>query len=286
MFVNAIEKVGGFTRPLLYISRTYKSTVVHPGSLTMFFVNEEGCAVTNRATAEVILSSQNTNAKYNAFKQSKAQLKTEGTLKAPVLKRLEAEYGYKEGSVVNLKCHFVGCVAPIKEITCHVSKKYDLAIIKFKDYEQTAYNGFAVFPAEGSEAKPGKFLCRLGYPFPEFSNFIYNGLNDDIEWGDLRNISAPRFPLEGMLTRNLMGDEGLFGFEMSNTVFRGQCGGPVFDEDGTVHGMIFNTRNLNTGFEVSTNMGKKECLYPVSHCINAKTIKEFLRSNNVKYYEK
>lgn len=285
MFEYAIEKAGGFTRPLLYISRGYKSTVVHPGSLTMFFVNEEGCAVTNRATAEIILSSQNTNAKYNAFKQTKAQLKAEGTLKAPVLKRLEAEYGYKDNTVVNVKCHFVGCVAPIKEITCHISKKYDLAIIKFKGYEQTVYNGFAVFPAEGSEAKPGKLLCRLGYPFPEFSNFIYNGLNDDIEWGDLKGITAPRFPTEGMLTRNLMSDDGLFGFEMSNTALKGQCGGPVFDDDGIVHGMIFGTRNLNTGFEFSTSTGKKEAFYPVSHCINAKTIKEFLKANDVKYYE-
>ena len=54
MFVNAIEEVGRFTRPIHTITRNYNETVVSPGAATLFFVNELGVAITCRHVMEVL----------------------------------------------------------------------------------------------------------------------------------------------------------------------------------------------------------------------------------------
>ena len=42
MFADAIEYVGGFTRPVKFITRNYNTGTVLPGTATLFFVNDEG----------------------------------------------------------------------------------------------------------------------------------------------------------------------------------------------------------------------------------------------------
>ncbi len=45
MFVNAIERVDKFTRPIHSILRNYGSTDIIPCASTMFFINDEGYAI-------------------------------------------------------------------------------------------------------------------------------------------------------------------------------------------------------------------------------------------------
>jgi hypothetical protein len=142
--------------------------------------------------------------------------------------------------------------------------------------------------------KQGKFLCRLGFPFPEFTNFRYQEAADDIEWTQEGNIHSPRFPLEGMITRHLADAQGIYGIELSTPGLRGQSGGPLFDEKGLVYGMQFSTKHMHLGFD----MENKEVMiggrvkhindYSFLHlgqCIHASAIKAFLREHGVRYYE-
>ena len=46
MFVEAIKKVSSYTRPIRFISRNYSSATVVPGTATLFFINENGYALT------------------------------------------------------------------------------------------------------------------------------------------------------------------------------------------------------------------------------------------------
>ncbi len=291
MFADAIEKVGDYTRPLIYIFRNYGETVVSSGSATMFFVNEDGCAVTCRRVAETILASHKANAKYFEFKKEKSLIVNDKK-RAEAIKRLEKEFEYKKGVTVNMKCNFMGCVYPVTEITCHVHKKHDLAIVQFKGYENRMYHSHAVFADSADSVRPGDMLCRIGFPFPEIANTIYNGIADDIEWGDPGGISAPRFPLDGMVTRHIARNGEVCGIELSTPGLKGQCGGPLFDRNGVVYGMQCETRRFNLGYRFdksgspvnSANAEGEQAFLNLGHCVSAEVIKSFLKENGVKYY--
>ena len=74
MFADAIEKVGGFTRPIKFISRIYKDNVIAPGCATMFFVNDEGWALTCKHVANQIIAADQTNNRYAQFKAGMAEI--------------------------------------------------------------------------------------------------------------------------------------------------------------------------------------------------------------------
>lgn len=292
MFQDAIELVGDYTRPFVYISRGYGETLVLPSSATMFFVNDEGVAVTTRGVAETILMSQKINGRYAQFKQIIKQIPNDKN-RAAAIKVREREFGYTKGVTVNVKCNFKGCVAPISEITCHISKLHDLAIVHFKGFDTTHYKGHAVFADNANAVRPGKSLCRLGFPYPEVSSAIYNGITDDIEWGNVGGINTPRFPVDGIVTRHVVTKGQISGLELSTPVIKGQNGGPLFDKNGIVYGMQIESRRLNLGYSfndqglptknIPKGEGDSGFLY-VGHCLSADVIKTFLKENGVKYY--
>jgi hypothetical protein len=172
--------------------------------------------------------------------------------------------------------------------------KYDLAVLKFNDYGNLRYREHAVFLKDSSCIRQGEFLCRLGFPFPEFSNYRFNEAIDDIEWTGEGITASPRFPIEGMVTRFLGDESKIYGIELSTPGLKGLSGGPLFNKDGVVYGMLFSTKHLHLGFDivdkeiVSNNQAKKVSDYSFLHlgqCIHVEVIKQFLREKNVKYDE-
>ncbi len=267
MFVNAIEKVGGFTRPLFTISRHYGSERIDPGAATMFFVNEEGWAVTTKKVAQMVIEASKIEKKYSDFRQQKAQL-NHGFNAEEQLRGLEEVFKYTPNTVAQLKINFVDCVDRIKAVQCKIHPNADLALVKFEGFTKIGYKGHAVFGDDDDSIKQGKFLCRLGFPFPEFTNFVYNPERDDIGWTNEGTKTSPRFPMEGMVTR-LIGvkDAGLVGIELSTPGLKGQSGGPLFDERGIVYGMQSAISPLNLG-----------------QCVHMSVIKKFLVKEGVTYY--
>jgi len=158
-------------------------------------------------------------------------------------------------------------------------------------------NNFAKFPRDTSSLMPGKFLCRLGYPFPEFTNYEHKSSDDNIHWTNTGQQTSPRFPIEGMVTRkisqNISGNAEIVGFEMSTPGLRGQSGGPVFDENGMVWGVQSQTGHLYLGFDVSQDVRKEgkikkikdSAFLHVGYCIHVDKIKEFLRQENIQFDE-
>lgn len=69
MFVQAIETAIKFTRPIHTISRTYGSTLIQAGASSLFFVNNEGWALTCGHVAKQIAISDKILARKMAFEK-------------------------------------------------------------------------------------------------------------------------------------------------------------------------------------------------------------------------
>lgn len=294
MFINAIEEVSKFTRPLHTITRNYGGLIL-PGSSTFFFVNEDGVAITcKHVVLDLIAQADAINNQFNSFKAELAKLPKNNKFRKNLI-GLEMKYKLKKETTVQLKNNFIDCVDTMTGIKWHIHPTLDLAIIIFEGFNSKLYTSYATFISDPNKIKQGKYLCRLGYPFPEFNNFQHNQVTDDIEWTSTGIQSSPSFPIDGIITR-FVGDGkgGITAIELSTPGLRGQSGGPLFDTDGLVYGMQYETSFLHLGFDlkdkevISDGKKMKVSNYPflhVGHCIHVEQIKDFLTLHKIKFYQ-
>jgi hypothetical protein len=294
MFIEAIEKAAGYTRAVHSIIRSYGGKQITPSAATLFFVNREGCAITCKHVAEMLMSADHINQQYVSFKKERDHIKNDPKYNQ-ALKGLELKYQLNAQSPIQIKNNFVDCVDAMSGFDVMLHPTLDLAIIRFKGYQTLHYKEHAIFVKEESRIQAGKFLCRLGFPFPEFSNFHFNEAQDDIEWNNQGVNVSPRFPIEGMITRFLADPtHNVYGIEMSTPGLRGQSGGPLFDANGLLYGMQFSTKHLHLGFDIVDKdlmvdgLIKKVSDYSFIHlgqCIHISVIKTFLQQHNIPYHE-
>ena len=290
MFESSIENVAGFTRPLHSIVRSYGNKKIIPGSATLFFVNEDGWAITCKHVTDLLATADSQSRNYSNFKNERSLITNDPN----AIEALELKYQYKTNTIVQVKNTFMDCVDKMEKLTWQTHPRHDLALLQFHGFGKTLYSGYARFVKDSTRIRQGNYLCRLGFPFPEFTNFSYNEALDDIEWSTIGIQNSPRFPLEGMVTRFLAEDNKMYGIEMSTPGLRGQSGGPLFDKEGIIYGMQFSTKHLHLGFdmvdkEIRVNNEEKivsdYSFIHLGQCIHADIIKEFLREKNVKFYE-
>lgn len=293
MFVEAIKKVSEFTRPIHTITKEYGSEFVLPGAATIFFINEFGVAITCKHVAEIIAQTGLVNDQYSLFKKEREGLPAGKKFKMK-LKELEHKYNYKDNVTIQIKNLFMECVDKFDGLDILPHPKYDLAVIKFKGFTNIVYKDYAIFVKDENQIQQGKSLCRLGYPFPEFSNFKYDSEKDSIEWTEVGQRGTPRFPIDGIITRLLLDQEKIAGVEISTPGLKGQSGGPLFDTNGKIYGMQSITQHLHLGFDIKEkeifegSKKKKVSNHPFLHlgqCVHASVIKAFLKENDIKYYE-
>lgn len=291
MFADAIETVSNFTRPIHSIRRNYGSTTIQPSAATLFFVNDEGWALTCRHVAELLMASDTLAAKRKQFDAEVAR--SVGVRNREQLRReLEARYQYDAQAPYEIHNRFISCADDFKTINITWHPEIDLALLQFVGFRQLACNVFPTFPAPNARLRQGQFLCRLGFPFPEFTNFQYVSENDVIAWTDAGRIASPSFPLEGMVTR-LVADETLrvTGFELSTPGLRGQSGGPVFDPQGVVWGMQQATMHLDMDFDVDQAVMRSgvpkrvadSAFLHVGRCVHFSALTAFMDQNHVRY---
>jgi trypsin-like peptidase len=293
VFVTAIERANEFTRPVHTIVRYWGTTTVIPGTATLFFVNAEGWALTCRHVVQLFAAADQLVLKLHNFKAERAKIGS-GKKHRQALRALERKYGYVDRGLVEMRNSFVNCVEGPLDVEVRSHPSVDVALMRFRNYTRLLCTTFPVFARNGADLKQGKFLCRLGYPFPEFTNFEYDPAADEIRWTATGRAATPRFPLEGMVTRHLGDAQGTtFGIELSTPGLRGQSGGPAFDVDGKVWGMQAATNHLDLDFDVDMEVlragekkrVKESALLHVGHCIHVDVLKQFMRDNGVAFQE-
>jgi len=293
MFVKAIEHVGGFTRAIHTIARIWGSDRILPGSATLFFINSDGWAMTCGHVAKVFLDSQAISEKFAAFKDER-DLIPSGKNQRNAINQLERKYGYKHGELMELQSRLLGCVEGSLNMDIKIHGSLDLALLKFNSFSKLLCESYPVFGRDGADLKQGMSICRLGFPFPEFTNYGYDALSDSIGWTAGGQEGTPRFPIDGMLTRHVADATGkIIAFELSTPGIRGQSGGPAFDTQGRVWGMQSITKHLDLDFDVDVEVqrGTKvrrvqdSAFLHVGGCIHVDSLKDFMREHNVNFQE-
>ena len=291
MFVSAIDTVARFTFPLHVITRMWGDRTVFPGAATIFFVNADGWALTCKHVAGQLQYSDQLLAKHAKFKAERAHL-LPGKKSRNALKALTRKYEYSNDVPVEVHLRFMNCGTGHQQVTVRSHPSLDVALLKFSNF--TSRGPFAVFAQHGDELKQGQFLCRLGFPFPEFTNFEYDAVSDQARWTTTGRAETPRFPLDGMVTRHLIDPGGIVvGFEVSTPGLRGQSGGPAFDAEGRVWGMQSATNHLDLDFDVDMDVLRKgqkhrvkdSAFLHVGHCVHVNALKQFMRDNGVNFQE-
>lgn len=292
MFVTAIERAAEFTRPIHTIHRYFGSTDVHPGAATLFFVNSDGWALTCAHVAKHLMASQAINQRYKRFRAERDALGNNKTRKA--VSQLQHRYGLNPKQVAESIVLFVNCIQGQLNLKIEPHPTLDVALLKFSDFTQLNCSSFPLFASNGVDLKQGKSLCRLGFPFPEFTNYSYDSASESINWNHQGREDSPRFPIEGMVTRHIGGSQNtITGFELSTPGLRGQSGGPAFDSEGRVWGMQSATNHLDLNFDVDMSVvrdGKKKhvtdsAFLHVGQCIHVDVLKAFMREKDVGFTE-
>lgn len=292
MFADAIEVIEKFTRPIKFITRNLNETHISAGTATLFFVNEDGYAITCKHVAENILAADRLNRNYRLFKADCAALPQDDDRQG-LIEKLLKKYDLLN-SVAEMKVQFSHCVDEFSGIEIFLHSVYDVALIHFKGYNRASYLGHAVFASDSRRIRPGDTLCRLGFPFPEFSDYRYDAMLDEILWTSSGNGNTPYFPIDGMFTRNIVDNIGkVFAIELSTPGLKGQSGGPLFTTDGLICGVQSMTGHLHLGFDMVNvsipingrqTMVNNQPFLHVGQCVNVNVIKDFLNEHHVKHY--
>ncbi|MBU4486727.1 MAG: trypsin-like peptidase domain-containing protein [Candidatus Delongbacteria bacterium] len=293
MFIKGIEIASQFTRAIHTISRNIDSTDIIPGAATLFFVNSDGWALTCKHVVQHLIGSDQLQKRKNDYLSELMKIKgvkNERQLKKEVLKKFDY---IKQPIYESYNC-FMNCVDGNLQYEAFMHPETDVALIHFLNYSNLFCNQFPIFAKNVNELQQGKYLCRLGFPFPEFTNYFYDSSEDKIKWNQSGRIDSPKFPIEGMVTRHLVDStQVVIGVEMSTPGLRGQSGGPLFDQNGIIWGMQSATNHLDLDFDVMQEVirnGKKtkvedHAFLHVGHCVHVKALKSFMKQHKVQFQE-
>lgn len=286
MFKEAIKSNKDAVKPMATAYKTPYSDELVSNMFSITLINDEGWALTTKTIADNIVVADKIHNLYADIKKELIENKVPP-------KKIYKKYKLNEESALILKNVFLNTISSWSSLKMIAHDYLDMALIKFEDPEEICCSKFPVFAKKNSEQ--GEFLCRLGYPYPEFKAFRYNHSIRDLELNQMIEANLQIFPLEGMLTRYLVDEKGNNTlFELSNHSFIGQAGGPIINSEGLITGMLVKAAYKDSEFDIDASLKrglnskevKQSNFIPFSICLNVEAITEFLDKHGVKYKTK
>jgi hypothetical protein len=283
MFKDATKIQYDYLSWIKFIVRKYDSTEIEKGGATFFFVNEEGWAVTCKHVIDNIIGADQLNQNYEVFKTALA--------KEPKKKyQLEKQFKMNKDNPCQAAYQINVNLKQNSQVQFFAHPTVDVALIHFDVLEPTNYCYFVDIM---NEIDQGTSLARIGFPFVEFNNYIFDNSRKTLNF-TTNNEPMTTFVNDAVVSQNY-GDynNGVFSrthLILSSPGIKGQSGGPVYDNQGRVAGIQSATATRELDFIGKTKVKNKLVETPqflnIGICVSAEVIKEFLIQHNVKYYVK
>lgn len=267
MYKKACKEALNYIRPIIIGKKYYKNNNIINDIGTIIVLNKHGDILTTKEIAENIILSIDTK---NVFDPIFKELKDK---KEKQVKKIEKKYKLDNQTITNLSVQIVDVAETITNIKIIMHNYLNLAIIK-SDNNNVFIDKFPKF--SNKDIEQGQSFVATGFAFPEYENFEYNYNTNEIE-SNHKRMNFPTYPIEGIITRNLMDENGnISEFEISNEIYIGMNGGPLLDKEGNIYGILSSNKNIY----VNNILIKRAGI-----AIKSKDIIEFLKYNNIEYGE-
>ena len=287
MFSKAYQIASHYTQPIL-ISHVKFDGTVECGVATFVIVNADGWIITAAHVFDILIAHQRDTVEINQYTQQ-----LQGINNNPNLNTHQ-----KNGQIEALNpnpnwiknCSYWWGADHHRIDNIQLLGENDLAIGRLINYNPEFCKQYPVFK-KPVNLSMGTSLCKLGYPFHEVkASFIEANSSFQIAPDAL---PIPRFPIDGILTREVLMGKSSNGFfdikfiETSTPGLRGQSGGPIFDTQGNIWALQSRTAHLSLGFSPKIKVGNQEItehqFINVGMGVHVETILKFMDTNKLQY---
>jgi S1-C subfamily serine protease len=287
MFANAYNEASVFTYPLIISMRFFDKTV--ECSLGCFvIINPEGWIVTAAHLLTPFLAFQQHSKEIAEYNKHVLAIEQDQRLwawrKRKRIKRLKSNPKW----ITNHSFWWGSDGTKVQELK--VLPEADLAVGRIESFDSKAVSTYPILK-NTSSLPHGTSLCKLGFPFYQIkATFDEESKLFRLPSGTL---PVPRFPIEGIYTRNLIKGKSKDGkyeikfLETSSPGLKGQSGGPIFDVKGTLWGIQSRTTHYPLGFSPKIKKNGREIeenqFLNVGVGIHPEVLLAFLRDNGIKF---
>jgi len=285
MFSTGYEVASKFTQPLLVGIRFFDGSV--EGGLGAFIVlNEDGWLMTAAHNLQLPFAHRQHAADIGTYETERQRIIADKAYseaqREDLINRLRPDSKWVTDFTILL-----GPTAPIVEQHL-IYFAHDIAFVKVDKKAVATHKDFPKI-RDPASLRSGASLCKLGFPFYEIKPTFDTG-SGTFQFPP-NVFPIPRFPIEGIYTRNLVGEknDGLdtMWLETSSPGLRGQSGGPIFDVDGNICAVQSQNVTLPLGFvgeiEINKTKVQESQFMNVGIGVHPSTIVALLRRHKINF---
>lgn len=287
MFANAYKLTISFTQPVIISTRFFDKTI-ECGCGAFIVINDEGWIITVAHLWESYTAFQKHTKEISNYKKELQTIQQDQRLDAKHKRKRIDHLRTNPKWITNHSFWWGRDGVQLKDI--NALPDGDLVTGRLDPFDSKMIVTYPVFK-DPTTLNIGTSLCKLGYPFHKIEA-TFNEINDTFELAP-GALPLPRFPIEGIYTRNVItgkSGDGKYEFkflETSSPGLRGQSGGPVFDINGTVWALQSRTSHFQLGFSPKVKKDGKEVeenqFLNVGWGVHPELIVAFLKNNGIKF---
>lgn len=287
MFANAYELASKFTQPVV-ISRRLFDNSVECGCGTYIVINDEGWIITVAHLWGSHFAFQKHRSLISDYKKQVQIIQQDQRLKPKQKIKKTKQLKSDPKWIINHSLWWGFDGVELKDIMPF--PEGDLVVGRLDPFDSKMVNSYPIFK-DPTNLRIGTSLCKLGFPFHKIEA-TFNEVNNTFELAP-GTLPLPRFPIEGIYTRNVMAGKSKDGkydikfLETSSPGLKGQSGGPIFDVKGTIWAVQSKTASFPLGFNPTVEKNGQKIeenqFLNAGIGVHPELIIEFLNDNNIKF---